>query len=89
MFEKELDAYYKAKKELRKKIIEYFDTLNEEIDICILIDEEELYFKEISNQVIIGKGGVEFDYSEFKTEVLIDILDGIIKYRNGICIKRI
>lgn len=80
-FTKELNAFYKAKSDLRTKIINYLDSLDEDIAICVTLDNgEELVFVKISNQVLEQEDGFECDYRYFATEELIEVLEEILKY---------
>lgn len=81
-FTKELNAFYKAKAELKTKIINYLDSLDEDIDICITLDCEETFFIKISGQQLESKIGFKADYRGFTTEELIDVLEEIVKYHD-------
>lgn len=81
-FTKELNAFYKAKADLKKKIVEYFDTLDEEVEFYATVEKEEMRFVKISNQTLEEENGFEFDYRYLSVEELIDLLEGIIRFHD-------
>lgn len=81
-FTKELNAFYKAKSDLKKKIVEYFDTLDENVEFYATVEKEEMRFVKISNQTLETENGFEFDYRYLSVEELIDLLEGIIRFHD-------
>ena len=80
MFKLEKENFYKAKKELKDKIVAYLNSLDEEIEICVNVDGEETVFVKIGDKVLENEAGFEFHYELFAVEELIEVLEEIEKY---------
>ena len=82
-FTNELNAFYKAKSELKTKLINYLDNLDEEIEILVTLGEEEICFTKISNELLETEDGFDADYRFFAVEELIEVVEEIIKYHQN------
>lgn len=81
MIKKEYDAYMIAEANLRKKIFEYFDKLNQEIDVNLRLENKdtEEHFVKISNGLLKDDLGQQWDYKALQTTELLDLWDNIME----------
>ena len=79
--QKEYDAWRKADRELRTKIISYLDGLHMQIDMELVLDGtvEILLFVEIREGVLITDYGERYSYSSFSTGELLEVMEKLYK----------
>ena len=79
--QKEYDAWRKADRALRTKIISYLDGLHMQIDMEFVLDGtvEILLFVEIKEGVLITDHGERYSYSSFSTGELLEVMEKLYK----------
>lgn len=79
--QKEYDAWRKADRALRTKIISYLDSLHMQIDMELMLDgtEEILLFVEIRDGILITDHDEIYSYSDFSTGELLEVLEKLYK----------